>query len=68
MGWQVKGPYDPNLKKSVLVVAPHTSTRDFWIGVFARGHLGLKANFLAKPARYAEFKSILAGGESLLMS
>ena len=48
MGWKIIGPYDSLPNKSVLVVAPHTSTKDFWVGWIARTHIGLKAKFLAK--------------------
>ncbi len=46
-GWKVVGQL-PDDKKYVVVVAPHTSNWDFWIGLFARISVGVKINFLAK--------------------
>lgn len=48
MGWKVTGPYDALPDKCVLVVAPHTSTKDFWVGWVCRTYIGFKAKFLAK--------------------
>lgn len=47
-GWRINGSMDPELKKSVIIVVPHTSWVDFAIGVFARGSIGLQMNFVAK--------------------
>lgn len=46
--WNLKGAIDPNLKKCVVIVAPHTSWYDFFIGVLVREILGLQINFVAK--------------------
>lgn len=48
MGWHIKGSMDSDIKKSVIIVAPHTSWMDFIIGVFARGAIGLEMHFVAK--------------------
>ena len=48
MGWQIKGSFDPSIKKSVVIVAPHTSWHDFYIGVFVRRILKTQINFIAK--------------------
>jgi 1-acyl-sn-glycerol-3-phosphate acyltransferase len=48
MGWKIVGTIDPNLKKCVMMVMPHTSAHDFYVGLFTRGILGLEMNFVAK--------------------
>lgn len=46
-GWKVKG-QKPNLSKYVIVIAPHTSNWDFFVGWGARNVIGFRPNFLAK--------------------
>ncbi len=46
-GWKVPSAF-PDLRKYVLVVAPHTSNIDFPIGVAARKLLGINARYVAK--------------------
>lgn len=53
MGWKIKGTMDSNLKKCIIIVAPHTSWMDFLIGVFARGSIGLEMHFVAKKELFA---------------
>lgn len=48
MGWKVKGTFDTQIKKCVMIVVPHTSWFDFFIGVFFRGTYPVEINFLAK--------------------
>ncbi len=48
MGWEIKGNFDPNIKKAVIIVVPHTSWHDFYIGVFTRRILGVQINFIGK--------------------
>jgi len=48
MGWKIVGKMDANIKKSVMIVVPHTSWHDFYIGLFARGIIGLEMNYVAK--------------------
>lgn len=38
----------PEVKKSILMVVPHTSWYDFFLGLFTRGIIGLQMNFVAK--------------------
>lgn len=47
MGWQtdIRVPYR---KKSIICVAPHTSNRDFLVGLVFSRAIGLKAGFLMK--------------------
>ena len=48
MGWKIKGNMDPQIRKSVLMVVPHTSWHDFFIGMLSRGIIDLEMNFVAK--------------------
>lgn len=48
LGWRTKGVMHAEVKKSVIIVVPHTSWFDFLIGVFARGVIDLEMNFVAK--------------------
>lgn len=48
LGWQIVGKMDPHIKKSILVVAPHTSWHDFYIGVLARAIIRLPMHFVGK--------------------
>lgn len=51
LGWQVKGNTTfskNNIKKAIIIVAPHTSWHDFYIGVLLRAALQVKTNFIAK--------------------
>lgn len=48
MGWKVTGTFDENLKKCVVMVIPHTSWHDFFLGIFTRGVLGIEFNYVGK--------------------
>lgn len=48
MGWSIIGKMSPDIKKSIMIVVPHTSWHDFYIGLFARGIIGLEMNYVAK--------------------
>jgi 1-acyl-sn-glycerol-3-phosphate acyltransferase len=48
MGWKIIGTMDDKVKKSVLMVMPHTCNFDFFIGLFSRGIIGLEMNFVGK--------------------
>lgn len=48
MGWKIKGDIDENLKKCVMMVMPHTSAHDFYLGVFTRGIIGLDMHWIGK--------------------
>ncbi|SHJ28108.1 1-acyl-sn-glycerol-3-phosphate acyltransferase [Flavobacterium haoranii] len=47
-GWKITGTMSPEVKKSILMVVPHTSWYDFFLGLFTRGIIGLQMNFVAK--------------------
>lgn len=46
--WNLKGNIDAQLKKCVIIIAPHTSWYDFFIGLLVRKILGLEINFVGK--------------------
>lgn len=48
MAWKIEGQFDRNIKKAVVIVVPHTSWHDFYIGVFLRKILKIEINFIAK--------------------
>ena len=48
MGWKIVGGIDPNLKKCVMMVMPHTSAHDFYLGIFTRGITRLEMNWVGK--------------------
>lgn len=53
MGWKILGTMDPEIRKSVLMVMPHTSWHDFYLGLFTRGILGLEMHFVGKKELFA---------------
>ncbi|MFV5696390.1 1-acyl-sn-glycerol-3-phosphate acyltransferase [Flavobacterium sp. LB3P122] len=48
MGWEIVGTIDANIKKCVMIVLPHTSAHDFYLGIFTRGITGLEMNWVGK--------------------
>jgi len=48
MKWKIIGEIKEETKKCILLVAPHTSWHDFYIGVFCRGIIQKSMNFVAK--------------------
>jgi 1-acyl-sn-glycerol-3-phosphate acyltransferase len=48
LGWKMEGGFDPTIKKSVLIVAPHTSSMDFLLSILVRRILKLQINFVGK--------------------
>ncbi len=50
-GWRVVGKF-PDLKKYIIIVAPHTSNWDFLLAVFVRSATRLRSNFLGKSALF----------------
>lgn len=47
-GWKIPKAFPTGIRQYVLVVAPHTSNIDFFVGVAARKILKLKVKFIAK--------------------
>src|SRR5690554_6352696 len=50
MKWKIIGEIKEETKKCILLVAPHTSWHDFYIGVFCRGIIQKSMNFVSKKA------------------
>jgi 1-acyl-sn-glycerol-3-phosphate acyltransferase len=48
MGWKIVGTIDADIKKCVMMIMPHTSAHDFYLGIFTRGITGLEMNFVGK--------------------
>lgn len=48
MGWKIEGQFNPDISKSVVIVVPHTSWHDFYIGAFARKIIKVDINYIAK--------------------
>ena len=48
MGWKIVGTIDADVKKCVMMVMPHTSAHDFYLGIFTRGILALEMNWVGK--------------------
>lgn len=48
LGWKIVGEFSQEVKKTVVIIAPHTSWHDFYIGAFARKLLKVQINFIAK--------------------
>lgn len=48
MGWKIDGRFDPKVLKSIIIVVPHTSWHDFYIGVFVRRLAKIEINFVGK--------------------
>lgn len=47
LGWKMQGSF-PDLKKMIIIVVPHTSWHDFYIGVLIRGIAQIQINFIGK--------------------
>lgn len=52
-GWDYEGEISSKLKKYVIVVAPHTSNIDFFIGYGFKHLVGFHPNFLAKESLFS---------------
>lgn len=48
MGWKIEGSFDQAIKKAVIIVVPHTSWHDFYLGLFTRRLTKTKINYIAK--------------------
>lgn len=48
LGWKIEGDFDRGIKKSVVIVVPHTSWHDFYVGAFARRILKISIGFIGK--------------------
>ena len=48
MGWKIEGVFNQEIKKSVLMVMPHTSWHDFYVAIICRGAVGSEINWIGK--------------------
>ena len=48
MGWKIIGNIDPHIVKCVMMVMPHKSWHDFYLGIFTRGIIGSEMNWVGK--------------------
>jgi 1-acyl-sn-glycerol-3-phosphate acyltransferase len=51
-GWQIKGSIPADIRKCVIIAAPHTSNIDFVIGRLAYYVLGVSVKFLIKKESF----------------
>lgn len=51
MGWKLTGTF-PKIDKCVVIVAPHTSNIDFFLGLLVRRVLNEEFNFVAKSSLF----------------
>ncbi len=49
-GFRIEGEIDPNLKKAVVIVIPHTSNWDMVIGLAVKYKMRIKINFIGKKS------------------
>ncbi len=52
LGWKFKGDFPKNIKKYVIIAAPHTSWVDFPIAILARMASGVMVNFIGKDSLF----------------
>jgi 1-acyl-sn-glycerol-3-phosphate acyltransferase len=52
LGWKVIGDVPRNVKKYIIIAAPHTSNWDFIIGVTVRSIMGFDSKFLGKKSLF----------------
>ncbi len=51
-GWKIDVPYPKEVRKSVVVLMPHTSNWDFPIGILIRPIMGVNISFAAKNSLF----------------
>lgn len=51
-GWKSTGNLPPDIKKCIVIVAPHTSNWDFFIGFLGYMGIGVKAKYLIKKEAF----------------
>ncbi len=55
LGWKIKGAFPEEIRKYVIIVYPHTSWRDFTMGLLIKYMTGIQAFYIGK-------KSLFKGG------
>ncbi|MGB8705171.1 MAG: 1-acyl-sn-glycerol-3-phosphate acyltransferase [Gillisia sp.] len=53
LGWKIEGKIDPEIRKCIIIVAPHTSWYDFLIGALVRKIIALEIHYVAKKELFA---------------
>ncbi|MBZ9652723.1 1-acyl-sn-glycerol-3-phosphate acyltransferase [Psychroflexus montanilacus] len=48
LGWSIVGQFDKSILKTVVIVLPHTSWHDFYVGAFTRKIIKVPINYVAK--------------------
>ena len=48
LGWKISGTIPSEIKKAVVIVVPHTSWHDFYVGALTRRIIGVEINYVAK--------------------
>ena len=52
LGWKIVGNFPTDLKKYVVIAAPHTSWKDFPIAILGRNTFGTKINYIGKASLF----------------
>ncbi|MEQ6124004.1 lysophospholipid acyltransferase family protein [Pseudotenacibaculum sp. MALMAid0570] len=52
LGWKIVGDFPKDIKKYVIIAAPHTSWQDFPIGILAKYASGEKINYIGKDSLF----------------
>lgn len=52
LGWKLEGDFSKDVKKYVIIAAPHTSWIDFPIAILARMSSGIMINFVGKSSLF----------------
>lgn len=52
LGWTFTNSYPKDLKKYVIIAAPHTSTYDFPLGILVKYALGIPTNYIGKDSLF----------------
>lgn len=52
LGWKLENNFPKNIKKYVVIAAPHTSWQDFPIAILARTSSGIMVNFIGKDSLF----------------
>lgn len=52
MGWSLEGRFPSELPKKILIVAPHTSYMDFFVGIPVKFWLDIKADWYGKQSLF----------------
>jgi 1-acyl-sn-glycerol-3-phosphate acyltransferase len=53
LGWKLIGTVDPKIRKCIIIVIPHTSNLDFFMGLLVRGILDIEINFVGKKELFS---------------